>query len=240
MGPVRKCQKSLCSPREKKTQLFRVFSKKQPFYIRSQEQVRVGMIKTALKSASLVGGEGRLVFLSNMGQPSHTWTWCQPAPAHFFPYSPPHALQLSGRLPELSLGKRAGPPACGHALCTAAAEWRPAAVHDCSPCLQQPAGVPEDSIHGDKRGLILLLRSKNGCLIEKLSFLNFSSLSTAEIPTCRLCLLTQALACSGAGVWDQSWYWRFSFRHQSVLRHSPPSPYSVLLSMAEAFPWEAA
>lgn len=91
-----------------------------------------------------------------------------------------------------------------------------------------------------KRGLILLLRSKNGCLIEKLSFLNFSSLSTAEIPTCRLCLLTQALACSGAGVWDQSWYWRFSFRHQSVLRHSPPSPYSVLLSMAEAFPWEAA
>lgn len=76
---------------------------------------------------------------------------------HSFPHSPPHALQLPGRPPELSRGQRAGPPVCGRAPCTAAAEQGPAAVLGRSPCLQRPAGVPEDSIHADSRGLILFL-----------------------------------------------------------------------------------
>lgn len=133
---------------------------------------------------------------------------------HSFPHSPPHAQQLSGQPPELSRGQRAGPPGCGRAPCTAVAERGPAAVLARSPCLQRPAGGPEDSIHADSRGLILFLSDPKMGVRQENSFLTFPSLGATEVPACRLCLLPWALACSGAGVWDWLCCWGYSSGHQ--------------------------
>lgn len=62
-------------------------------------------------------------------------------------------------------------------------------------------GYQRVDIHRDNGGLILFLSyPKMGVLYKQLSFLTFSSLCAARVPTCRLCRLPQALVCSGAGI----------------------------------------